>query len=72
MLEAVYELVFVDVSFGFRRGRGTHGALRALNLALYRGEVNWVLEADIVVLLRQRRPGRRWRCSESGWPTGRC
>ena len=48
VLEAVYEPVFLDVSFGFRRGRSAHDALRALNRALYKGEVSWILEADIV------------------------
>ncbi|MGO9837349.1 MAG: reverse transcriptase domain-containing protein [Polyangiaceae bacterium] len=48
VLEAVYEPVFLDVSFGFRRGRGAHDALRALHRVLYQGEVNWILEADIV------------------------
>ena len=33
---------------GFRPGGGAHDALRSLNQALYRGEVNWILEADIV------------------------
>src|SRR5262249_48147860 len=32
---------------GCRPGRGAHDALRSLNHALVRGEVNWVLEADI-------------------------
>ncbi len=40
VLEAVYEPVFLDVSFGFRRGRSAHDALRALNRVLYRGEVS--------------------------------
>ncbi len=48
VLEAVYEPVFLDVSFGFRRGRSAHDALRALNRVLHRGEVSWILEADIV------------------------
>jgi len=48
VLEAVYEPVFLDVSFGFRPGRSAHDALRALNRVLHRGEVNWILEADIV------------------------
>lgn len=48
VLEAVYEPVFVDVSYGFRRGRGAHDALRALHRVLYQGNVNWILEADIV------------------------
>jgi group II intron reverse transcriptase/maturase len=48
VLEVVYEPVFLDVSYGFRPGRRAHDALRSLNLALHRGEVNWILEADIV------------------------
>jgi group II intron reverse transcriptase/maturase len=48
VLEAVYEPVFLDVSFGFRRGRSAHDALRAWHRALYQGNVNWVWEADIV------------------------
>jgi RNA-directed DNA polymerase len=47
VLEAVYEPIFEDCSYGFRPGRSAHDALRALNGALYRGEVNWILEADI-------------------------
>jgi len=47
VLEAIYEQDFLDCSYGFRPGRGAHDALRALNRAVFRGEVNWVLEADI-------------------------
>lgn len=47
VLEAVYEQDFRDCSFGFRPGRGAHGAIRALNQAVNAGEVNWILEADI-------------------------
>jgi group II intron reverse transcriptase/maturase len=47
VLEAIYEPVFDDSSFGFRPGRSAHDALRALNQVLYRGEVKWILEADI-------------------------
>jgi RNA-directed DNA polymerase len=47
VLEAVYEPIFSDCSYGFRRERGAHDALRALNQVLVRGEVNWILEADI-------------------------
>jgi len=46
VLEAIHEPVFVDGSYGFRRGRSAHDALRALNRALL-GEVSAVLEADI-------------------------
>lgn len=48
LLEAIYEQDFLDCSFGFRPGRSAHDALRALNGAVYRREVNVVLEADIV------------------------
>lgn len=47
VLEAVYEQDFLDCSFGFRPGRGAHDALRALNRVVHRGDVNWILEADI-------------------------
>lgn len=46
VLEALYEPVFFDGSFGFRRGRSAHDALRALDRVL-QGEVGWILEADI-------------------------
>jgi group II intron reverse transcriptase/maturase len=48
LLEAVYEQDFLDCSYGFRPGRRAHDALRVLDRAVTRGEVNWVLEADIV------------------------
>jgi len=47
LLEAVYEPMFCDCSYGFRRGRSAHDALRALNRVLHAGKVNWILEIDI-------------------------
>ncbi len=47
VLEAIYEPIFRDCSYGFRKGRGAHDALRALNQVLYRGEGNWILELDV-------------------------
>jgi RNA-directed DNA polymerase len=47
-LQAVYEQDFLDCSYGFRPGRSAHDAIRALHLAADRGELNCVLEADIV------------------------
>lgn len=47
ILEAIYEPSFHDCSYGFRPGRSPHEALRALDRAGTRGEMNWVLEADI-------------------------
>jgi group II intron reverse transcriptase/maturase len=47
VLEAVYEPLFLDCSYGFRPGRSAHDALRALDRASMAGEMSWVLEADI-------------------------
>jgi group II intron reverse transcriptase/maturase len=48
VLQAIYEQDFLDCSYGFRPGRSAHDAIRALHRCAYRGEMNWVLEADIV------------------------
>ena len=45
VLDAVYEPLFLDCSYGFRRGRSAHDALRATDRWL--GQLGWVLEADI-------------------------
>jgi len=47
VLEAVYEQDFLDCSYGFRPKRSAHDAVRALNRAVHRGKVSWILEADI-------------------------
>jgi RNA-directed DNA polymerase len=47
VVEAVYEPIFLDCSYGFRPGRSAHDALRILDRVLYQGDVNWILEADI-------------------------
>lgn len=47
VLEAIYEQDFLDCSYGFRPRRSAHDALRALDHAVHRGEVSWILEADI-------------------------
>jgi group II intron reverse transcriptase/maturase len=48
LLQVIYEQDFLDCSYGSRPSRGAHDALRTLNGAVYRGEVKWVFEADIV------------------------
>ena len=47
LLELIFEPLFLECSFGFRRGRSQHDALRALNGVLHRGEGNYVLELDV-------------------------
>jgi group II intron reverse transcriptase/maturase len=48
VLEAIYEQDFLDCSYGFRPKRSAHDALKALNQGAGTGEMNWILEADIV------------------------
>jgi group II intron reverse transcriptase/maturase len=47
VLNAVYEVDFRGLSYGFRPGRSPHDALDALAVGIYRKKVNWVLDADI-------------------------
>ena len=47
VLEAVYEPLFRDCSYGFRSQRSAHDAARRLNDLIYRGSVHWILETDI-------------------------
>ncbi len=47
VLEAVYEPLFYDCSYGFRPRRSAHDAMRALDRRLHKGGVSWILEADI-------------------------
>jgi group II intron reverse transcriptase/maturase len=47
LLTPVYEADFLESSYGFRPGRNQHMALEAVDAMMYRGKVNWVLDADI-------------------------
>jgi group II intron reverse transcriptase/maturase len=47
IVEAIYEPLFLECSYGFRPGRSAHGALRVLDRELYRSPSNWVVDADI-------------------------
>jgi len=47
VLEAVYEQDFLDCSYGFRPGRSAHDAVRRVDHIVHRGEVSWILEADV-------------------------
>lgn len=47
VLSAVYEADFAGFSYGFRPGRGAHGALDALSVGITTRKVNWLLDADI-------------------------
>ena len=47
VLSAIYEVDFLGFSYGFRPGRSPHHALQALNAALIKRKINWVLDADV-------------------------
>jgi RNA-directed DNA polymerase len=47
ILNQIYEEDFRGFSYGFRPGRSQHQALDALNVAITRKKVNWVLDCDI-------------------------
>lgn len=47
VLEAIYEPLFLECSYGFRPGRGPHDAIRALHQHLYRHEVESVIDVDL-------------------------
>ncbi len=47
ILESIYEPLFFDCSYGFRRGRGCHDAIRALHQHLFRYEVQTVIDVDL-------------------------
>jgi RNA-directed DNA polymerase len=46
VLNAIYEVDFLGFSYGFRPGRSAHQALDALTVAIERGKVGWVVDAD--------------------------
>jgi RNA-directed DNA polymerase len=47
ILEAIYEPVFIDTSYGFRPGRSCHDALRQLNHEVMSEPVNWIADLDL-------------------------
>ena len=47
VLEAIYEPIFLENSYGFRMGKGCHDAIRALCQYLYDNQVEVVLDIDI-------------------------
>lgn len=47
ILEAIYEPVFLDTSYGFRPQRSCHDALRQLNKEVMSQPVNWIADLDL-------------------------
>ena len=47
ILEAIYEPMFKEFSYGFRPGRSCHQAIAYLDKMLHREKVNYVVDLDI-------------------------
>jgi RNA-directed DNA polymerase len=47
ILNQIYEEDFRGFSYGFRPGRSQHQALDALNVAIDRKKVSWIVDADV-------------------------
>jgi RNA-directed DNA polymerase len=47
LLEAVYEPMFHEFSFGFRRGRSAHQAVTYLRRQCLDQDINWIVDVDI-------------------------
>ena len=47
ILEALYEPIFYDCSYGFRPGRGCHDAIKALQHHLYQNDVEVIIDIDL-------------------------
>ncbi len=47
VLNRIYEVDFLNISYGFRPGRSQHNALDAVWVGITQRKVNWVLDADV-------------------------
>lgn len=47
ILEAIFEPIFLDISYGFRPNRNAHDALKAVNHMIMQEKVNYIIDADI-------------------------
>jgi RNA-directed DNA polymerase len=47
ILEAIYEPLFIDTSYGFRPRRSCHDALRQVNHEVMNETVNWIADLDL-------------------------
>jgi RNA-directed DNA polymerase len=47
ILEAIYEQDFLECSYGYRKGRSIHEAVKVVDRAIAFGGCEWVVEADI-------------------------
>jgi RNA-directed DNA polymerase len=62
ILESIFEVDFLDCSYGFRPGRGCHDAIKALNQCVMKKPINYVVEVDIRKFFDHVRRGWMMRC----------
>ncbi|SMF53663.1 reverse transcriptase domain-containing protein [Pseudobacteriovorax antillogorgiicola] len=47
LLEAIYEPLFLDCSYGFRPGRNCHQAVKSVHDHIFRNRMNYVIDVDL-------------------------
>lgn len=47
ILDSIYENKFCDFSYGFRKGKNAHQAIKEVNKIIMRKKINYVVDADI-------------------------
>jgi len=47
ILEAIYEPKFLENMYGFRPQSGCHDAIKEVYNRMYRGKINYIVDADI-------------------------
>ena len=47
ILEAIYEPIFLNMSYGFRPNRSCHQALQAVHKMIMTKPINWIIDVDI-------------------------
>jgi group II intron reverse transcriptase/maturase len=47
ILLAIYDSSFLEVSYGYRPGKGAHESLKVVNHMIMQKKVNWIVDADI-------------------------
>lgn len=66
ILEAIFEVDFMDVSYGFRPNRNCHDALDVLDKAIMTKPINYVVGMDIKKFLDTINHGWLMRCLREG------
>lgn len=62
LIESIYEEDFLDCSYGFRPGKNCHDAVKALDKAVMRKGVNYIVEVDIKGFFDNVQHGWMERC----------